>query len=234
MEHNWDKYFDTESEYWEKVQKIYEENDHFPKIVVKNRNLHHKFMRAFSRLEGTEIDNDKDNLVSLDLADHYLVHYYLWKCTKTGFRNKTGLAFRFMNKSMQKYVNDEIVELLAQEYKKALLDCKPSKETKKKIAETLKGRKRPPMSEEQKKKISESMKKSEKFKKAMESEETRKKISEGHKGKKQPWTSERNRLNKGKPSKNKGKKHTEESKKHMSEAHKGKHWRLENGKRVYY
>lgn len=191
MEHNWDKYFDTTSEYWQKIQKIYEENDHYPKVVVRGRNLHHKFMRSFSKLENTEIDNDKENLVSLDLADHYLVHYYLWKCTKTGFRNKTGLAFRFMNKSMQKYINDEIVELLAQEYKKALLDCKPSKETKKKIAETLKGRK-------------------------------------------QPWTSERNRLNKGKPSKNKGKKHTEESKKHMSEAHKGKHWRLENGKRVWY
>lgn len=228
MEHNWDKYFDTTSEYWQKIQKIYEENDHFSKVVVSGRNLHHKFMRSFSKLEGTEIDNDKDNLVSLDLADHYLVHYYLWKCTKTGFRNKTGLAFRFMNKSMQKYVNDEIVELLAQEYKKALLDCKPSEATKKKIAKSLTGRKRPSMSEEQKKKIGEANK-GRKL-----SEESKKKISEAKKGKKQPWTSERNRLNKGKPSKNKGKKHTEESKKHMSEAHKGKHWRLENGKRVWY
>lgn len=32
----------------------------------------------------------------------------------------------------------------------------------------------------------------------------------------------------------KGKHHTEESKQLMSEHHKGKHWRLENGKRIYY
>ena len=120
MKHNWDLYFDTSSEYWGKIQKIYEENDHFPKKIVKGRNLHHKFMKSFSRLEKSKIDNDSDNLVSLDLADHYLVHYYLWRCTKVGFRNRTALAFRLMNRKMQKYVNDEIVELLAQEAKRKI------------------------------------------------------------------------------------------------------------------
>lgn len=43
-------------------------------------------------------------------------------------------------------------------------------------------------------------------------EDVRKKISESHKGKK----------------------FSEEAKQKMSEAKKGKHWRLENGKRIYY
>ena len=34
--------------------------------------------------------------------------------------------------------------------------------------------------------------------------------------------------------KNKGRKHTDEERKKMSEARKGKHWKLVDGKRVYY
>ena len=63
MEHNWDKYFDTASAYWKDLQELYRVNDKYPKIVVSNRNLHHKFMRSFSKLEGTPIDNDNDNLM---------------------------------------------------------------------------------------------------------------------------------------------------------------------------
>ena len=58
MNHNWENYFDTESEYWKKIQKIYEENESFPKKVVKERNLHHKFPRSFSKKDGVDIDND--------------------------------------------------------------------------------------------------------------------------------------------------------------------------------
>ena len=75
------------------------------------------------------------------------------------------------------------------------------------------------------------------------SEETKKKISAAKKGK-PAW-------NKGKPSPNKGKKlseehkkklsaalkgkpFSEETKRKMSEARKGKHWKLVDGKRVYY
>lgn len=116
MQHNWEKYFDTESDYWRKVQKIYEENDNYPKIVVKDRNLHHKFPRSFSKKDGTDIDNDKDNLVSLSLASHFLVHYYLWKCTKTGYRQLTALAFQYMRKKGIKYADDSTIEALAIDY----------------------------------------------------------------------------------------------------------------------
>ena len=64
-------------------------------------------------------------------------------------------------------------------------------------------------------------------------EETRRKQSESMKCKnkgKPAW-------NKGKPAWNKGlpgKPHTEEEKRKISEANKGKHWKLIDGKRVYY
>lgn len=88
-----------------------------------------------------------------------------------------------------------------------------SEETRKKISETKKGKKMPPLSEEHKRKISESTK----GKKHMPfSEETRKKMSESRKGKPK----------------------SEEAKQKLSESmkgkNKGKHWKLVDGKRVWY
>ena len=117
MNHNWEKYFDTSSEYWEKLQKLYKENDHFPKIVVSKRNLHHKFLRSFSKLEGTEIDNDEDNLVSLTEGEHFLAHYYIWKCTKKGYKNRTALPVNLMFKKSFKYLTDETVEKIVRDWK---------------------------------------------------------------------------------------------------------------------
>lgn len=190
MLHNWENYFDISSEYWKKVEKIYEENESFPKKVVKERNLHHKFPKSFSKKDGTEIDNDEDNLVSLSLSDHFRVHYYLWKCSKKGYRGMMALAFNFMRKKMVKYASDETIEQLAKDYEAAVKDASEvlskafkgkhhSKETKNKLSEAHKGEKNPmygkKRSEETKKKIS-------KAKKNM-SEETRIKISAAHKGK---------------------------------------------------
>lgn len=59
------------------------------------------------------------------------------------------------------------------------------------------------------------------------SEETRKKMSEAHKGQ-VPW-------NKGKHLSEEQKRHlSEETRKKLSEAKKGKHWKLVDGKRVWY
>lgn len=99
---------------------------------------------------------------------------------------------------------------------------KPSEETRKKLSEAMKvhaynkGRH---LSEETKKKISEA------HKGKHYSEETKRKMSESHKGK-NIWM--------------KGRHFSEETKKKMSEAHKGntnnrgKHWKLVDGKRVWY
>lgn len=134
-------------------------------------------------------------------------------------------------------------------------------ETKKKISEAMKGRiswnkgkHLGPLSEETRKRISEAHK----GKKI--SEETKRKISEAHKGKKLSEEHRRklSEANKGKISNRKGCKLTEETKRKISESHKGihpseetnrkrseslkghstslkgKHWKLVDGKRVWY
>ena len=123
MIHNWENYFDISSEYWKKVEKIYEENESFPKKVVKDRNLHHKFPRSFSKKDGVAVDNDEDNLVSLSLADHFRVHYYLWKCSKKGYRGMMAKAFVFMRKKAVVYATDETIEQIAQDYETAMKEA---------------------------------------------------------------------------------------------------------------
>ena len=193
MEHNWDLYFDTSSEYWGKLQKIYKDNDSYPKVVTKGRNLHHKFMRSFSRLEGTPIDNDKGNLVSLSLPDHLRVHFYLYKCTKVGFRNRTAAPVRFMLKKALSYVTEETIERIIEDWDYSVMHESPSEETKKKIAEANKGKHKEGHPQ---------------------SEDSKRKLSEAHKGK-PTW-------NKGKSSWNKGKHFSEETRRKMAIAKKGK------------
>ena len=222
MKHNWENYFDISSEYWKKVEKIYEESESFPKKVVKERNLHHKFPRSFSKKGGIDIDNDDDNLVSLSLADHFRVHYYLWKSAKKGYRGMMAKAFVFMRKKMVAYASDETIEQLAKDYETA------TKEAAEQHSKAMKGKR---LSEEHKKKISETSKGKH------HSDESKKKISEAMKGKHN--SSEHNRkiseAHKGKPGPNKGKHLSEEVKKKLSEAKKGntnvkgKHW-YNNGK----
>lgn len=76
------------------------------------------------------------------------------------------------------------------------------------------------LSKETKQKISESLKGKPTWNKGKHhSEETKKKISKAHKGK-SSW--------------NKGKHHSESTKRKLSKVRKGKHWKLIDGKRVYY
>ena len=98
-----------------------------------------------------------------------------------------------------------------------------SEETKKKISESNKGKKR---SEETRKKQSE-IKKGRKY--GPMPEETKMKISKANKGRK--FSEE---IKKTMSEAQKGKRHSEEAKKKISEAFKDKHWKLVNGKRVWY
>ena len=233
MIHNWENYFDISSEYWKKAERIYEENESFPKKVVKDRNLHHKFPRSFSKKDEVDIDNDEDNLVALSLADHFRVHYYLWKSAKKGYRGMMAKAFVFMRKKMVAYASDETIEQIAKDYENAMKEAAEamkgkhfSEEHKKKLSEAMKGKH---FSEEHKNKLSEAhkghtvseetknkMSEAKKGKK-LRSAETRKKLSEAHKGK---HLSEETRKKMSEA--NKGKKLSEETRKKMSEAKKGK------------
>lgn len=101
-----------------------------------------------------------------------------------------------------------------------------SEETKRKMSEKLRGKpawnKGVPMSDEQKRKLSESMKGNQNHKGKRHTKEAKDKISKVHKGK-TPW-------NKGKQ----GKPCSEENKRRQSILFKGKHWKLVDGKRVWY
>lgn len=244
MIHNWENYFDISSEYWLKVEKIYEDSESFPKKVVKDRNLHHKFPRSFSKKDGTEIDNDEDNLVSLSLADHFRVHYYLWKCSKKGYRGMMAMAFTLMRKKAVVYATDETIEQIAKDYEEAMKEAahasseanKGNKnflghhhtnEAKNKISASKKGKKR---SEETKRKISATKKgkqvgENHTFYGKHHSDETKKKLSEANKGKKLSAETKRKISEATKCENNPmyGKHHSEESKKKISEAKKGTH-----------
>ena len=223
MKHNWENYFDINSEYWKKVEKIYEDSESFPKKVVKDRNLHHKFPRSFSKKDGVDVDNDEDNLVSLSLADHFRVHYYLWKCSKKGYRAMMARAFTLMRKKAVVYASDETIEQLAKDYEEAM------KEAAEAHSKAMKGH---PVSEESKKKNMEA------HKGKHLSEETKKKMREAHKGKPSPNKGKKlsketkkklSEANKGKQGPNKGKHFSEETKNKLSLQRTGRHW-FNNGK----
>ena len=119
MEHDFSLVFETDNEYWKRVMDIFERNEQYPKKIVKGRNLHHKFPRSFSKKLGEEVDNDKDNLISLSLADHFLVHYYYYKLAKKGYRQSMATAFIFMAKKSIKYMSPDTAEMIAKDYEEA-------------------------------------------------------------------------------------------------------------------
>ena len=119
MTHDFSLVFDTESPYWQKVLEIFKNNEKYEKKIVSNRNLHHKFPRSFSKKLGEPVDNDKDNLISLSLADHFLVHYYYYLLAKKGYRQSMATAFTFMGRKSLKYITPETAESIAQDYEEA-------------------------------------------------------------------------------------------------------------------
>lgn len=121
MQHDFSLFFETDNEYWQKVLDIFAKNEKYEKKVVSNRNLHHKFPRSFSKKLGEPVDNDKDNLISLSLADHFLVHYYYYLLAKKGFRQAMATAFTFMAKKSLKYLTPETAEQVANDYEEAKL-----------------------------------------------------------------------------------------------------------------
>lgn len=116
MEHDFSIAFETDNPYWQRVLDIFARNEKYEKKVVSNRNLHHKFPRSFSKMLGEPVDNDKDNLISLSLADHFLVHYYYYLLAKKGFRQSMATAFTFMAKKGLKYMTPETAEAMAKDY----------------------------------------------------------------------------------------------------------------------
>ena len=144
MSHDFSIVFDTENPLWNRVIEIFEKNEKYEKKVVSNRNLHHKFPRSFSKKLGEPIDNDKDNLISLSLAEHFLVHYYYYLLARKGYRQSMATAFTFMAKKCLKYMTPETAEAMAKDYEEAKCIANQglplSEETKRKMSESVKKR----------------------------------------------------------------------------------------------
>lgn len=238
MQHDYSLVFETDNEYWNRVLEIFAKNEKYPKKRVSNRNLHHKFPRSFSKMLGEPVDNDSDNLISLSLADHFLVHYYYYLLAKKGFRQRMATAFTFMAKKGLKYMTPETAEQMAKDYEEAevisnkfnsemMKGREVSDETRKKLSEMKKGKKLKPLTDEHKRKISEGNKgkhgptnKPAWNKGKHLSIETRRKISENSSHHKCSW---------------KGQQLSEETKQKMKEhSQKGRHWKLVDGVRVWY
>ena len=207
MIHDFSKVFDTDNPEWLKVLEIFERNECFDKKKTPGRALHHKFPKSFSKMLNEEIDNDPDNLISLEYKDHFLLHYYYYRLAKEGgYKQRMALAFKYMVEAdgmPKEEINDKNLEVFMEAYNDATIKaCELyssihkgktiSEEQKKIIAETMRNRvwtdeQRQRMSEQRKgRKLSDYQK--QKLKEANTgricSEETREKIRQSNLGQK--------------------------------------------------
>lgn len=116
MQHDFSEVFETDNALWERVIEIFNNNEQFPKKVVKGRELHHKFPRSFSKKLGQEVDNSPENLISLSHADHFRIHYYYYVLAKKGYRQPMALAFQMMSRSLVKQISPATMEECACDY----------------------------------------------------------------------------------------------------------------------
>lgn len=248
MIHDFSKVFDTDNPEWLKVIEIFERNEQYPKKKTPGRALHHKFPRSFSKLINEDVDNDLDNIVSLPLEDHFMIHYYYYRLAKEQFKARMALAFTYMmNCKFEELsqISPDIAEKLSKEYAeneseilketgKARIGSKRTDETIENMKAAWVKRKEnspvKPLTEEHKQKISSSMKG------IKRSEETRKKISEARK---RIGFSEEHRQHIKEAKINKI--YTDEERYRMGNGmrgkqgkNKGKHWKLVNRKKVWY
>ena len=176
---------------------------------------HHRFETHTSDGERRKVDISKEELIALGMYYHRPAQELIY------LTNKEHIKLHHKGKK----ISDEAKRKLS-EARKGVSPInkgkKMSDEQKKKLSEKLKGRFSPfkgkHHSDEAKRKLSEAA--------TNRSEETRRKLSEANKGH-QAW--------------NKGKHLSEEQKRHLSEINKGsnnpnygRHWKLVDGKRVYY
>lgn len=177
MQHDFSIVFDTENPLWNRVLEIFEKNEKYEKKVVSNRNLHHKFPRSFSKKIGEPVDNDKDNLISLSLAEHFLVHYYYYLLARKGFKQPMSVAFRLMARQCMKYVTPETAESMAKDYEDAVVI------SKKYISTVMKGVGHPQTTETKDKIRNTQLGKPHPHKGSKRTDATRQKLSDAKKGK---------------------------------------------------
>ena len=66
------------------------------KADSKYYNVHHIIPRSYFKKMNFPIDNREINLVKLTLQEHFMVHYYAWKCAKSPIKRSMATAFHLM------------------------------------------------------------------------------------------------------------------------------------------
>lgn len=146
---------------------------------------HHIVPRSFYEKKHMSIDNSDDNLVALNLTDHFMAHWYITKCCVQKMKRSMEYAVVLMSNMVNCKTNREdtaIAKAVAFALSKVdKMKIPMSEETRKKISESLSGNHH---SEETRRKMSEARtgENNPNFGKH-HSEETRKKMSESHAGK---------------------------------------------------
>lgn len=94
----------VDNEYLDKMLELVERNKYLPvdKKSAKGRQIHHILPRLYFRKNKLEVDNSDSNLISLSLGEHFLIHYYLWRCAKDEYKGKCACAVHFMIASHKK------------------------------------------------------------------------------------------------------------------------------------
>lgn len=98
----YDDYFDVDSEFFIEYMKIIQENYNRPRTRCEGRQLHHIIPRSFFKKIGKDVDNSKDNLISLSQAEHWLCHWLIYQCAKKGFRSLAFCAIKNMTNPILK------------------------------------------------------------------------------------------------------------------------------------
>lgn len=147
--------------------EVFEYNQHFVAMmnIINSARLcnnkvghkHHIIPRCWFKMMKLPIDNSKSNLVMLTPEDHLKVHKLAILCAKDDImRSKMGFAVkRLMNGNFSGMKHTEETRALIKA-KRALQIM--TEESNRKRSEALKGKKKPPRSEEYRKKLSEACK----------------------------------------------------------------------------
>ena len=119
---------------------------------------HHIVPRSFYEKKHMSIDNSDNNLVALNLQDHFMAHWYITKCCVKKMQRSMEYAVVLMSNMVNCKTNMEdtaIAKAVAFALSKVdKMRIPVSEETRKKISEAMSGK---VFTEEHKKKISEAL-----------------------------------------------------------------------------
>ena len=78
--------------------KIYDKDEYYES--------HHIIPKFYFKMINEEIDNTNNNLVNLTAKEHFLVHYFAWKCSKKEYKTKFASVINLMCGVLLKKIKD--------------------------------------------------------------------------------------------------------------------------------